>query len=106
MEKEILGILVEVLLDEKLDDIMMQDQRYVELQNQINEQGEKFEKINMGEEERHVVNDLISLHIACIDFYVKSAYKQGFKDCLSLLQEIGLIGRQDQYDNDRKSGKP
>lgn len=97
MDREILGMLAEVLLDERLDDIMKLDQRYRELQKQINEQGDKFEGLEMDKEQFAVAEKLISMHITSIGFYVKNAYKQGFKDCLSLLLEIGLIKSGDVF---------
>lgn len=97
MDKEILDILAEVLLDERLDGIMKQDQSYMEQQKKINEQGVKFEEMAIAEEQRTIAEKLISLHIASIDFYAQNAYKQGFKDCLSLLKEIGLIKVGDTF---------
>lgn len=91
MDKETLDILVEVFLDERVDDILHQDQSYVELEEKINEQGVIFEEMAMGEEQRAIAENLISLHTDSIDFYAKYAYKQGFKDCLSLVREVGLI---------------
>lgn len=91
MDMEILEILAKFLLDERLNDIMIQDQGFWELQKRIDEQAEKFEGMTMEAEQRTIVENLISLHIASIDFYAKDTYKQGFKDCLSLLREVGVV---------------
>lgn len=91
MEKGVADILVEHFLDEKLESIIEQDEKFMELRKRICEEGDKLESMGMDEEKRQVVNNLISLHVASIDFYAKTAYKQGFKDCLTLFKEIGLI---------------
>lgn len=91
MEKGILDILAENFLNEKMESIMKQDKGYMELDRQINEQGEKFESMDMDAEKRQAAEQLISLHINSIDFYAKASYKQGMKDWFSLLEETGLI---------------
>lgn len=91
MEKGVLDILVEHFLDEKLESAMKQDEKFMELSKRICEEGDKFESLGMDEEKRDAANRLISLHVDSIDFYAKTAYKQGFRDCMSLFKEIGMI---------------
>lgn len=91
MEEGVLDILVEHFLDEKLESVMKQDEKFMELSKRICEEDDKFESMGMDEEKRDAANRLISLHVDSIDFYAKTAYKEGFKDCLSLFKEIGMI---------------
>lgn len=91
MDKDVFDSLVEQFINEKLDDIMMQDTEYIKLQEEIWKEWEMFDKLNLSEIQRSVIENLISLHIKVIELYSKKAYGQGFGDCISVLQEIGMI---------------
>ena len=89
--KTVFDSLVEQFINERLDNIMMQDTEYIKLQDELWENKEKFDKLNLAEPQYSIVEKLISIHIKVIELYGKKAYGQGFRDCVSMLQEIGVI---------------
>lgn len=89
--RTVFDTIVEQFVNERLDDIMMQDTKYIKLQEEIWKEWEMFDKLNLSEIQRSVIENLISLHIKVIELYSKKAYGQGFGDCISVLQEIGMI---------------
>ena len=89
--KTVFDTIVEQFINERLDDIMMQDTEYVGLQDELWKEKERFDRLDLSEEQRSVVEKLISIHIKAIELYGKNAYGQGFRDCVSMLQEIGVI---------------
>ncbi|MBD5450080.1 MAG: hypothetical protein HDR28_08000 [Lachnospiraceae bacterium] len=91
MDKDVFGIVVEQFVSEKLDEIMLQDSEYVNLQDEIWKEKEKCNQLGISESQHQMLEDLISLHIKNIELYSKKAYGQGFMDCVSLLQKIGVI---------------
>lgn len=91
MDKDVFDFLVEQFINEKLDDIMMQDTEYTKLQDEIWEEKEKCDQLDLSETERQIVENLLSLHIKTIELYGKKAYEHGLIDCVSLLQKIDVI---------------
>ena len=89
--KTVFDTVVEQFIRERLDDIMMQDTEYVVLQDELWKEKERFDRLDLSEVQRSVVEKLISIHIKAIELYGKNAYGQGFRDCVSMLQEIGVI---------------
>lgn len=89
--KTIFDIIVEQFIKERLDDIMMQDTEYIKLQDELWKERERFDGLNLTETQYSIVEKLISIHIKVIELYGKKAYGQGFRDCVSMLQEIGVI---------------
>ena len=90
-KKTVFGIIVEQFINERLDDIMMQDTEYIKLQDELWKEKERFDMLNLTESQHSVIEKLISIHIKVIELYGKKAYGQGFQDCVSMLQEIGVI---------------
>lgn len=89
--KTVFDIIVEQFIKERLDDIMMQDTEYIKQQDELWKERERLDGLNLTETQHSIVEKLISIHIKVIELYGKKAYGQGFRDCVSMLQEIGVI---------------
>lgn len=87
----ILEMITEYATNERLDKMVLDKGRYNETLAKIEEQTKKFESLNLTQEQKAVVNDLMESHNASGACYAKEAYQQGFKDCALLLCEIGII---------------
>ena len=61
--KTVFDTIVEQFIRERLDDIMMQDTEYVELQDELWKEKERFDRLDLSEAQRSVVEKLISIHI-------------------------------------------
>ena len=90
-EKDIFEIITEYSVNERMDNILLQNEEYREIQNKIEKQIEQFNELNLNSEQRLVVDRLISIHIESGALYGRMTYKQGFRDCISLLQKVDLI---------------
>ncbi len=91
MVEDIFDIVTECAVNERMDDIMLQNQDYMEIQIKIEEQMRQLDELNLNKEQSLIVDRLISSHNESGSLYGRMTYKQGFKDCISLLQEINLI---------------
>lgn len=89
--KTVFDIIVEQFINERLDDIMMQDTEYMKLQDKLWEEKNRLDKLDLSETQRLVVEKLISIHIRAVELYSKKSYEQGFRDCVSILREIGVV---------------
>lgn len=91
MENDVFETIAEYFINERLGDILMQDERYIKLQDGICSQMEKLENSGMDSSQSIAVKELISLYVKSIDFYAEKAYEYGFRDCISVLAKFGLI---------------
>lgn len=91
MGRDFFGMIAEYFINERLGDILMQDERYVKLQDEIWERMKELETFSMDSSQCIAVKELISLYIKSIDFYAEKAYEYGFRDCISVLEKFGLI---------------
>lgn len=90
-EKSILDIITEHAVNKRLDAILFCDQEFMFLQKKIDEQIVAFDSLGLSKEDRLVVDQLISAHLESEAYYSAAAYRYGFKDCVSLFGEIGLV---------------
>ena len=91
MGRDFFKMIAEYFINERLGDILMQDERYVKLQDGIWERMKEVETFSMDSSQLIAVKELISLYIKSIDFYAEKSYEYGFRDCISVLEKFGLI---------------
>ena len=91
MDRNIFEILTEHGLDERFDDILLRDVQYQESQDEISEIIEKFDGLGLPQEQKIIVDRLISAHTKSGYCYGRVAYQQGIRDCATLLWEMGLL---------------
>lgn len=91
MEKNIFDVITEYSVNEGMDDALLQNEKYIEIQNRISEQTEQFDKLNLTKEQRFIIDRLISFHVECGAFYGQMTYRKGFRDCALLLLEMNLL---------------
>ncbi len=89
--RTVFDTIAEQFINERLDDIMMQDTEYMKLQEELWKEKNELDKLDLSETQRLVVEKLISIHIRMVELYSKKSYEQGFRDCVSILQEIGVV---------------
>ncbi|MBP3477338.1 MAG: hypothetical protein J6K48_13650 [Lachnospiraceae bacterium] len=90
-EKDIFEIIIENSVNERMDNILLENEEYIKIQNKIDEQIERFNELDLDREQRLVVDRLVSFYTESGALYGRMTYKQGFMDCVSLLQKINLI---------------
>lgn len=90
-EKPIFDIITDCSINERMDSILLHNEEYLKIQDKINKHNEIFDKLNLSKDERLIIDKLICSHAEIGAFYGKMTYKQGFRDCVSLLREMNLI---------------
>lgn len=91
MESKIFDIITDYSVNEGINKILLEDEEYAGIQKEIDGQIEQYKKLGLTREQRLTVDRLISAHTASGACYGRMTYRKGFQDCVSLLQEIGLI---------------
>lgn len=91
MEKNIFDIIAEYAINEGLDNVLLENAEYIEIQNKIEEHRKQFDKLNLTKEQCLIVDRLLSIYMESGAVYGKMAYRQGFRDCTVLLFEMGLL---------------
>jgi hypothetical protein len=91
MGKDIFEVLTEYAINERLNDILQQDSEYQRVQREMDELIEQFHELRLPEEQNLLVDRLVSSHTESGCCYGRIAYRQGMRDCTSLLVEMGLI---------------
>ena len=90
MENNIFEVLTEHAINERLDEILLQDNEHQKLQEKIDNLIEQVKMLNLPREQWLIIDELVSAHTQCGCCYRRIAYQQGFKDCVSLLKEMKL----------------
>ena len=84
MANDIFNIIANNAMNERLDRILRHDKQYADIQSRMNEVSEMFDRLELTEEERQTIDQLISVYNENSAYYAIIAYKQGFKDSMSL----------------------
>lgn len=90
-EKSVLDIIAEYAVNERLDAILSRDPAFQRLEREIGKEMDAYSRLGLSKKERRTVERLISAHAADAAYYSGAAYRQGLKDCASLLRETGII---------------
>jgi hypothetical protein len=91
MGDNIFDIIMDYSVNEGMNKILLENEEYIGIQKEIDEQTEGYEKLGLTKEQRLAVDRLVSANTASGACYGRAAYRKGFHDCVSLLQEMGLI---------------
>jgi len=91
MEKSILDVLTEYMMNERLDGMLQDNEEYIRTQKNIDLAMEEYMQLDLIEGQFKAMDKLISAYNASGAFYARMSYQQGVKDCASLLVEMGLI---------------
>lgn len=94
MCKNIMDLITEHAMNERLDAELLCDQQFLALQKKIDEQTEAFDSLGMAKEERQAVDLLISAYTESAAYYSAAAYRYGFKDCAALFCAAGIVKGQ------------
>ena len=91
MEDNIFDIITNYSVNEGINKILLEDEEYRKIQKEIDEKIKRYKQLGLTKEQRLEVDRLISAHTASGACYGRITYRKGFHDCVSLLQEMGLI---------------
>lgn len=91
MESDVLDIMTESLTSERLDSIVMKNTSYLELMREIERLNELINESDFTNDQKLLIDELVSAHEASANYYNRLVYQQAYKDCISLLKEIDLL---------------
>lgn len=91
--KDVYQVLVEHLMNERLDRIASQDKEFSTISEKLDEVLEQYRELGLSEKDAGVIDRSFELYAAQCAKYAECAYRQGMEDSVQLLKEIGVIGK-------------
>lgn len=83
--------LIENFTNERLDKIAFRDKEFRSADRKLNESLKQYEGLSLPEENNKVVSRVFDAYGEQSARYANIAYRQGMKDVLKLLKEMGVI---------------
>lgn len=90
-ENEIFNILAENIISGRLDSLVMQNQAYLQIIEEIDGLTKILDESDFTEHQKLIIDRLVSAHESTVNYYIKLVYQQAYKDCVALLKEIDLL---------------
>lgn len=91
MSKSIFDVITRYAINEGLSQVLQHDEEYKQIMQKIDGLTEELNALGLSEEQRSLMDRLISAYNENGAYYGRLTYQQGFRDCAALLVEIGLI---------------
>lgn len=104
MGKSILEMITEYAVNERIGQILWQDEEYKQIQDKISSLTNELDALDLSKEQRLAVEQLISFYNEDGALYGRMTYQKGFRDCASFLIEIGMIKDGKECKEDVKIG--
>lgn len=102
MEKSIFEVIADYAVNEGLNNAILQSDEYKQIQKEIDDLASKFDALGLPKGQRLIVDQLLTFYNECGALFGKMTYQEGFRDCASLLVEIGLIKDGKEFKEDVK----
>lgn len=90
-EEKVFEAITDYTVNERMIKILPENKQYQEVQERIASQIKLFEGLNLEKEQWMIVDRLLSLHAESGALYGRITYRQGYRDCVALLQAMNLI---------------
>lgn len=89
--ESLLNELVEMFTNERLDSILLKDDEFLKLEDEMKDTIVKFDELNLDDKQKLVVDRMVSAYNASSAYYIKMSYKQAIYDCVQLLKEMKIL---------------
>lgn len=89
--KNLIGILTENFTNERLDEIAFKDKDFRLSDRKLNKSLKQYDKLSLPKEDDKVMERVFDAYGEQSARYAAIAYRQGMKDSVKLLKEIGVI---------------
>lgn len=86
--KELLDVLAAERMHSVLEEVLRESDLYITAQNEHDKACEELEKVNLNEDQKKIINNVISTANHCGSMYGEVAYRQGLDDGVELISEI------------------
>lgn len=90
-EKNIFDVITEYSINDGMDKTVLQNKDYIKIQRKIREHADELDRQHFSREQRLLIDRLVCAHAESGAFYGKMTYRQGFRDCITLLKEMELL---------------
>ena len=90
-EKSVFDVIADHSINEGLSRTLMEDEDCLRIQREIDENAEQINSQNFTKEQRLMIDRLVCTYTENGAHYGRMTYRQGFRDCISLLRELDLI---------------
>lgn len=91
VHKTLLGILIENFTNERLDEIAFKDKGFRSSDRKLNESLKQYDGLSLRKEDDKVMDRVFDAYGEQSARYAAIAYRQGMKDSVKLLKEMGVI---------------
>ena len=91
VHKNLIGILTENFTNERLDEIAFKDKGFRSSDRKLNESLKQYDELSLRKEDDKVMERVFDAYGEQSAKYAAIAYRQGMKDSVKLLKEIGVI---------------
>ena len=91
MDKNIFEMITDYAVNEGLGSVIKQSDEYKRIHEEMDDLTSKFNALGLPKEQRLIVDRLLTSYNESGAYYGRMTYQRGFKDCASLLVEMGLI---------------
>ena len=91
MNESIFEVITDYAVNEGLNSGMQQNDEYKRIHEEMDDLTSKYNALGLPKEQRLIVDRLLTSYNDSGAYYGKMTYQQGFRDCASLLVEIGMI---------------
>lgn len=91
MPRDIMDVITEYGMNERLDTELLGDPAFIGLQKKRDAETEAFDRLGLSREERFIVDRMVSAYTECAAYHSAAAYRYGMRDCAAILSGIELL---------------
>lgn len=91
MDKDIFDVITEYAINEAVNITLLQNDEYKQIQAEIDSLTDELDRYILPKELRVLIDRLISSYNENGALYGRMTYRQGMRDCASLLLEISVL---------------
>lgn len=91
MDKDIFDVITEYAVNEAVNGVLLQNDEYKQIQAKIDSLTDELDRYILPKQLRVLIDRLISSYNENSALYGRMTYRQGMRDCVSLLVEMGMI---------------
>lgn len=89
--RDVIGIIIENLTNERLDEIVFQDEDFCTIDSQLDDALTHYDTLGISKQDAKVINEIFDLYVAHSARFAALAYRQGLTDSVELLKNLGII---------------
>ena len=91
MDESILDRIVLHAMEDKIEDRLLADERYVEYRDRMAHIEKELKTQQFNSEQKKSIDKLLTTYNECSAYYGEVCYRQGIYDCVELLKEMGVL---------------